>query len=67
MYAGEYEINNNLYLVNKRLCRVYLPPLYMDKKKYYWIQYDDDKDVTIVPCRDLLPISTIGGKVLFKR
>jgi len=63
-YTGQYTLDNTLYIVDKRICKVYLPPVLMDGFKYYWIQWQDDLDVTIVENKDLKLLNR-NGRLLY--
>jgi len=53
-----YKLQNELYMVNKRVCRIYIPPMVAEGVKYYWVRYEDNLDVGIVSDKNL----TLLGK-----
>lgn len=66
-YTGEYELQNDLYIVGKRICKVYLPPLFLDDMKYYWVMWLDDGDVTVVDNKDLQLLNRTGRTLYGKK
>jgi hypothetical protein len=62
----KYSLQNELYLFNKRVCRIFLPPLLPDKEMCYWVRYEDDLDVSIAPNKDLTLLGK-NARILYGR
>lgn len=63
-YPEGFELQPEILLVDNRLCRVYLPPIYFrDGTKLYWVMFIDDRDVIVVKEQDLKVLK--NGKLLY--
>lgn len=67
MKESSFELQSEVYLVNGRPCKIWLPPVLCTNgiEKHYWIEYIDDKSITIVLESQL--VLTKRGKLLYDR
>jgi hypothetical protein len=57
-------LQNDLYMVGKRVCKIYQPRIDIEGDECYWVQYQDDLDVSIVKKEDLKLLDR-NGRLLY--